>query len=1085
MNKLIYLFCCLFAGACMVAAQTGKVTGTVVSSEDGEPIIGASVKVKGAAVGDITDLNGAFAVTVPANAKTLVISYVGMVSQEVAIKPNLGVIRLVSDTHALDEVVVTALGISREKKSLGYAVQEVKSAELTQAGQMNLSGSLTGKIAGVQVNQFGGTVGASSRISIRGNSSFEKDQQPLIVVDGVPVSNDTERSGNNRYEGVDYGSGLNDINPEDIENITVLKGGSAALYGMRAGRGVILITTKKGRSSKGVTVSYDANLTLSQVANLPRLQNLYGQGHNGDETYWKRNGAGMSYQEYSEKYGFNFNGVNTGYDESWGPRLDIGLMIPQYDSPAKDGVYQPTAWVSQPNNIRDFFQTGSAMNHTISVLSQSEKSSARASLSVRDEIGTVPNTDQKRYSGQFSSTMTLNKYFSLEMMGNYTHTRSENLLGQGYGNNNPINSLTVWSGRQINMQTLKDNWNQKDAAGNYTHYNWIGTYHVNPYFTINKNTNSLDRDRFFSKASVFYQPFEFLKIEGRLGYDYYQVKTFERLLFHWDVPEGSFNQRNTRNAELNMDVIAMFNKSFGNYSVTASAGANYRDATWEQNKIGAGQLTVPGVYTISNAKGAAQIEMDHSQIRSNSIYASASVGWKSQLYVDASARNDWNSTILDPFFYPSISASWIPTETFASLTNGPISFLKLRIGWAEIGAATTAYRNRAYYYAENNAFNGVAQMYRSMTYPNPNLRPENIATWETGLEFGLFNNRLHADVAYYQKKTTDQIITVPTSYTVGFSQMLLNAGQIDTKGLEIQLKGDILKNAKGLNWTSTVNFSKEKSIVVELDPNYPNLKTMELGWTWGIPNQAKVGEEWGVLVTTGYDRITKEDVESGDVVLGNGAKIGDIKVTESGLLKSKSGEIIAHVTPKFLAGWRNDFQYKQFAAGIFLDMRIGGDIWSQSMMHSYTAGLAAITAEDGIRERMILPGRDVVKDERFAMQNEAGEWVPNTIEVTAQEWFEDGGLNPLYVFDGSFLKLREAYISYIVPASALAKTKFISNASISLIGSNLWLMWVHKSNTLRLDPETGGVSSDTRGVGFEQASVPSSRTFGLKLNLTF
>jgi TonB-linked SusC/RagA family outer membrane protein len=1085
MKKLTYLLFCLFTGIGLMSAQTSRVSGRVVSAEDGEAIIGASVMVKGTTVGDITDLNGEFALSVPSTAKILVISYVGMVSQEVAIRPNLPVIRLVANTHSLDEVVVTALGISREKKSLGYAVQEVKSEELTQAGQMSLTGSLSGKIAGVQVNQFGGTVGASSRISVRGNSSFAADQQPLMVVDGVPISNDTQRTGDNAYSGVDYGSGLNDLNPEDIENITVLKGGGAALYGMRAGRGVILITTKKGRSSKGVTVSYDANMTLSRVANLPRMQNLYGQGHNGDELYWKKNGEGMTYQEYAAESGFNFNGVNTGYDESWGPRLDVGLMIPQYDSPVVNGEYQPTPWVSHPNNIRDFFQTGSAMNHTVSVLSQSEKVSARASLSVRDEVGTVPNTDQKRYSGQFNTTMSLDKYFSLEMMGNYTHTRSDNLLGQGYGDNNPINSLTVWSGRQINMQTLKDNWDQKDAAGNYTYYNWIDAYHMNPYFTVYKNTNSLDRDRFFGKTSLFFQPFEFLKFEGRVGYDYYQVKTFERYLYHVNNPEGSFDQRNTRNAELNMDLLGTFNKAIGDYSISASAGANYRDAVWEWNRAGADQLTVPGVYTLSNAKGGVRSEMDHSHIRSNSIYASASIGWKSQLYVDASARNDWSSTILDPFFYPSVSASWIPTETFSGIASGALSFLKLRLGWAEVGAATSAYRNRAYYYADASSFKGVAQMYRSMTYPNPNLRPESIATWETGVEIGLFNNRLHADLAYYQKTTTDQIVTVSTSYTVGFSSMLLNAGKIDTKGFEAQLRADILKNPKGLNWTSSINFSLERNKVVELAPEYPSLEVMQLGWTWGIPNQAKKGEEWGVLVTTGYDRITQQDIDNGAIKIGDGARVGDIKVTQSGLLKSKAGEIIAHVTPKFLSGWRNDFQYGNITAGLFLDLRVGGEIWSQSMSHSYTTGVAAITAEDGIRERMILPGRDIMKGDRFVMQNAAGEWVPNTIEVTAQDWYENGGLNPLYVFDGSFLKLREAYLSYIIPPGIMAKTRYISKASISLVGSNLWLMWVHKTNTLRLDPETGGVSSDTRGIGFEQASVPTSRTFGIKLNLTF
>jgi hypothetical protein len=334
--------------------------------------------------------------------------------------------------------------------------------------------------------------------------------------------------------------------------------------------------------------------------------------------------------------------------------------------------------------------------------------------------------------------MALNKQFSLEMMANYTHTQSDNLLGQGYGDNNPINQLVAWTGRQIDMKTLKQNWNQRDLAGNYTYYNWISYYHMNPYFIVNENTNSLDRNRLFGKSSIYYQPFDFLKIEGRLGLDYYQHKTFERVYFHWNTPEGEFDQRNTKNLDLNLDLLASFNKTFGDFNVNAVAGGNYRDVNWEYDRMRASQLTVPGIYTISNKKGDAVTEMDHSHVRTNSVYGSASIGWKSQLYMDVSARNDWSSTILDPFFYPGASISWIPTESFTSLQNDILSFMKLRFGLAQIGAATGAYRNRAYYYVETSSYDGVSQMYRSMTMPSAHLRPEKIVTWEPGLEISFF-----------------------------------------------------------------------------------------------------------------------------------------------------------------------------------------------------------------------------------------------------------------------------------------------------------------------------------------------------------
>ena len=1079
MDKFGLLMVCVASSIGLATAQTKKVTGQVISAEDNQPVIGAAIVVKGTTIGTITDFDGKFSLDVPNDAKSVMVSYVGLKGREIPITAVMN-IKLESDSHALDEVVVTAMGISREKKSLGYAIQEVGSEELTKAGQINVTGALSGKVAGVQVNQFGGSVGASSRISVRGNSSLATDQQPLIVLDGVPIANDTQRSGDNTYNGVDYGSGLNDINPEDIESMTVLKGGSAALYGMRAGNGVILITTKSGKKGSGVKVSYDGNFTIDRISTVPKLQNSYGQGNNGDEWHWKHNAPDLSYQEYAEQYGFNWvdgtNGINDFYDESWGPRLDAGLNLVQYDSNG-----QKAPWVSRPNNIKDFFQTGYSMNHTISLSANSEKSTTRASISYRDQKGTVPNTDQKRYSAQLNSFFKLNNYISYDMSASYTRTQSDNLVAQGYGGNNPINSLFAWSGRQINMKTLKENWDQKDANGNYTYYNWNTNYHMNPYFNVNENTNSYQRDRIFGKTSLYYQPFEFLKFEGRAGVDYYNSQSFERhYIDRSDWTKGGFTQINTKNTELNLDFIASFNKTFGDFNITAMAGANYRDLSWEDARIGATALTIPGVYTIANKDGAAYNLMDHSHRRSNSVYGNASIGWRNQLYVDLSARNDWDSTIKDAFFYPSASASWIVTESLPALKGDGsyLSFWKLRAGWAEIGSATSPYRNRAYYYAATDAFNGVAQIYKSTVYPNPDLKPESIKTWELGTEFGFLHDRLHFDLAYYHKTTTDQILNVRIPYSSGYSSLLINAGKIENKGIELQVRGDILESKDGFNWSSTLNFSKDRSKVVEL---YPGLTEYGMGWTWGIATQAIEGEKWGELVGPGFDRVDEDDVKNG---LATADQIGAVKVNSNGLLRSKSAQRIGNVTPDFMMNWRHDFNIKNWGFGFLLDLRIGGDIWSQTMAHSYTAGVANVTAENGIRERDIVGGVDVLKKEKVVMQDASGKWVTNTIKTDAYSWFK-ADVSEYYVFDGSYLKLREAYISYNFPKELIAKTRYISNASVSLIGTNLWLMWVHSSNTMRLDPETGGVSSDSRGIGFEQAAVPSSRSFGLKLNLTF
>ena len=1081
--KRVLLFVALSLVTVLSMAQTRRVSGKVIAAEDSSPVPGAGVIVSGTTLGTVTGADGAFSLNVPADAKTLVVSCLGMKTQEVDAMDGIVVV-LENDFNSLNEVVVTAMGITREKKALGYAIQEVKSEELMAAGAPSVTSALTGKVAGVQINTFGGSVGASSRISVRGNSSLSGDQQPLIVVDGVPVSNDTQRTGDNTYRGVDFGSGLNDINPEDIESISVLKGGSAALYGMRAGNGVILITTKTGKRSGGIEVSYDGSVTFDRVANIPKLQNSYGQGYDGDGLHYQwyqEDGGTMDRQTYAETYNFkyvdgNWGGVQDGNDESWGAPLDAGLNLVQFDSNG-----QKAPWVSHPNNIRDFFQTGITQNHMISLQSRGEKSTTRVSLSYRNQTGTVPNTDQTRYGAQFNTQMTLNRFFSFDFAGNYTRTESDNLVNQGYRANNPLNSLIAWSGRQINMQSLKDNWDQKDEYGNYTMYNWNTSYHINPYFNVYMNTNSYQRDRMFGKTSVYFNPLEWLKIEGRLGFDYYNSRMFERQYYNPDDPDGAFYSTDIAQTELNADLIASMNKTFGDFNLTALVGANYRDAQYLYERMGADALVLPGIYTISNKVGDAATSMDHSHIRSNSVYGNFSFGFKNMLYLDASARNDWSSTIRQAFFYPSVSLSWIVTESFPGLKQGNIlSFWKLRGGVAQVGSATSAYRNSYYYYANSASFNGVAQMYKSYTYPNLNLKPEKVTSWEVGTEIGLFDDRIHLDVAYYRKKTEDQILSVTTSNVVGFGSMLVNAGRIDNKGIEIQLTADVFRNANGFNWTSTVNFARDRSKVVEL---YGDLEKYMMGWTWGYGTYATVGGTWGDIRGSGLNRVTEQDVKDNKATAD---QVGAIIVGSTGTIGTQSDQVVGNVTPDFIGGWRNDFSYKNLSFGAMLDLRIGGDIWSQTMSHAYCAGLASYTADNGVRERPIVAGKDVYPDYQFVTMKD-GKYVVNDVETNAQDFFEWGGGNAgeFAVFKGSYLKLRELYLTYQLPKSLMNKAKYIKRASISAIAGNVLLLWVDKSNTMRIDPETGGVASNTYGVGFEQASVPSSRSFGVKLNLTF
>lgn len=1047
------------------------ISGTVVFAQDGEPVIGASIKVKGTSFGCVTDIDGKFSLKVETG-KHLMISYVGMQPKEAIAKNGMKVM-LEADEKVLDEVVVTALGISRERKSLGYAVQDVKADKLNQTSQQNVANALQGKVSGVQITQAGGAVGASQRIIIRGNSSFNSND-PLIVVDGVPMDGGSSGSaGADGHGFLDTGSGLNDINPEDIENISILKGGSAALYGMRAGNGVILITTKKGKNKDGkMKITYDGALTFDQVYNIPKYQNKYGQGWGGSEydyKTWGKDDYG-SYADFAAGEGYSYvdgtgSGVNDGDDESWGPRLDIGLMLPQYSSPLDaNGNRIPTPWVSHPNNVRDFFDTGMSHSHNLSISNSSDNGNYRLSFGYRNQTGVVPNTDQSRYNVAFSGSYNYNKYISVDASVQYNRTHSDNLMVTGYNANNPLQSIMMWFGRQVDVKDLKANWKKQDADGNF--YNWMTVFHVNPFFNLHNNTNEYGRDRIIGKGSLWLKPAEWLKFEGRVGYDYYNSDTFQKTLFLPDCHNGWFNKSNDSYRETNLDLIAYFDKTVGDLSINAIAGANYRDMTWQMSAFGANPsygLTVPGLYTIGNVVGTPTTDMDHSHIRSNSVYANASVGWKSQLYLEASARNDWSSTIKDSFFYPSASLSWVVTETFQSLKSDAMSYFKIRTNLASIGNATTAYRTNYYSESVGTTINGTAQYWRGNTLLNPDLKPEAITTKEVGIDAAFWENRIRLDLAYYHKTTTDQIMTVQMPTSTGYVYKMINAGKVTNSGVELSISADIIKNTNGFSWTSTLNWSKDKSKIVKLAPG---VDTYTIHYDWNVYNYAKVGESWGSLYSVGFDYDDQ----------------GRVVIDESGLpVVTQDSKKIGDVTPNWLAGWSNEFAYKNLSFGFLLDYRKGGDFFSVSQMFGAEIGILDFTAAGDIRENGLIVGKDVLKDKVCVKQD----GTPNDIRINAYDWFETYYNNhELDICDGSFLKLREMHLTYTLPKSLLRSTKAISDAKVSLIGNNLAILWLSSKNKAKIDPEST-LGADNTSVGFESNSCPPTRSYGIKLSLTF
>lgn len=1085
-----------FIGIGIVTAQT-QVRGTVVD-EAGESVIGATVQVKGTSQGTVTDMDGNFNLPAPSGG-VLVISYVGMRTQEVSVSANVRVV-LVADAELLDELVVTALGVSRERKSLGSAIQNVKSDELIKAAPSNVISSLSGKIAGMQVNQAGGQIGASSRIVLRGNSSLGNNQ-PLIVIDGIPVSNSSIREND-----IDYGSGLNDVNPQDIESVTVLKGGSAAaLYGMRAGHGVILITTKTGASrSKGVEIDYDANFNVDQVYHIQRMQNKYGQGYYGDEYNYKlaqQDGYTGSYQDYAtggydDGIGFkyadsfggtkDFPGVNDGFDESWGPRLDIGLMIPQYNSPIVNGVRQATPWVSNPSNMKDLFQTGYSTGHNLSLTSRTDNATTRVSFGYRDQKGVLPNTDLKRYNAGVNSTMSLLKIVEVNAVLNYSRTESDNLPLTEYNASNPMQSMGQWFGRQVDIKDLKANW-RKTMDNGYP-YNWNSNYHNNPFWSLYKNTNSFQRNRVFGKTSLFITPTDYLKFEGRLGLDYYDSMSNPVVTYGSNETNlgtgtgewhgGWFRLNNQKNTEWNADFIAYFNKTFGDLSVNAFAGANYRDLRWMSSSIGANELTVPDLFTISNVKGSPVTSMDNVWIRTNSVYASLSLGYKNFAYLDGTMRKDWSSTLRTPFSYPSVSASILPLEAL-NIDSNIFTFLKLRGGWAQVGSATGAYAIDPYFAASASTIHGITQYSQATIFPPASLAPEKVETSEVGLEANMFNGRLGLDVALYDKTTTNQILEVTVSKATGYNSMLINAGRFKNKGMELQLTGVPVKTSTGFEWSVTVNWAKDKSKIEELyvDPvtNQP-LESYRIGAQWSTQVQARPGKPWGEIYGTGS--LRSED--------------GAIIVNAAGIPRTEGNIRLGNVTPDWLGGIRNEFSYKNISTGFLLDIRKGGDIFSVSNMFGAYAGVLEFTAWDDFRENGMILGKDFMKDQKFvkivtanAEDVKKSEFAENDIVANAQNFFTSYYSNREFsVYDGSYVKLREAHITYQLPRSLFGQSNFVKSASVSLVGTNLAILWTHKSNMSKLDPENT-VNSENTGVGLETTSFPPSRSVGIKLNLKF
>ncbi len=1106
MKKFINVLVLLFLGVIVLQAQTRQITGTVTSAEDGTTIPGASIVVQGTTLGTVTDSEGNFTLSVPANANTLVISYVGYETQTTAIEGRTVInVQMQPDILALDEVIVTALGITRERRALGYAVQDVSGNELAEAKDMNLVSALSGRVAGVQVTTASGAVGASSRITIRGNSSFGNNQ-PLFVVDGTPISNFATSV--SQYGGADYGNAIMDIDPANIESMTVLKGGmAAALYGQNAANGAIIITTRDAQrraTQSGVNIS--SSVTFEDPYIFPAYQDKYGQGLNGEEFIYNRfltnnnlTEADYPYQQFAYDHTFRYydgrgGGLYDGRDESWGARLDIGLRLPQFNSPYtldENGlpVYEHTPWVSSPSNTRDFFVTGATFDNSVEVYGGSgTQTSARISFSNMTSTGTIPNTDLTRNSVNFSGVSEVTDRLSARVNATYIKNSSDNLPGGGYDSDNVMQSIGGWFGRQVDMDALRENWQTRDPFGYY--YNWNQTYFSNPYFIANRMLKGRQRDRVFGNLEMSYRLTDWLNLLGRVGNDYFT----ENRKSVW--PEGSvgmglvagsggrFWDNDRTNNEFNADLFLNFDSNLNDdIRIDGMLGANYMNRTYRFMNLQANDITVPNLFTIGNVAGSPIATMYNSEVVSNSLFGSLNVSFRNYLFVNATGRNDWSSTLPADawsYFYPSVGASFVFTEAFG-IGSDLLSYGKLRGSWAQVGKATGPYNYVGTYSSPASPFQGVTQFFLDRTLPPPDLRNETTTSYEAGIELSFLMNRLRLDATYYNNIVTDHIMGVNISSASGYNSMLINAGEIQNTGIELMLGGDIIRSGDGLNWNATINWAKSRDMVNEL---YGDLESYQISASWGdLTIEARPGRPYGVIMSTGHAR----DDQGRVIVSRTGA-----------VLRTPVPVEVGKITPDWIGGLRNTFSYRNINMSFLLDGRKGGDIFSVTHWFGGYAGVAAFTAEGDMRENGVVVGRDVLSKYgavvaaydgdnivRDADGFVVGSGVENDVAIPAQSYFMGfWGNQENSIIDGSFIKLRELVIGYDLPRSLINQVGYIQGARISFVGRNLALLYTHESNNINIDPETGFGTANT-GVGLEQYQIPSSRSLGFRINLSF
>ncbi|QKZ12132.1 SusC/RagA family TonB-linked outer membrane protein [Spirosoma sp. KUDC1026] len=1019
------LFIAFFCLSCCVAmAQQVTIQGKV-SENANAPIPGANVLIKGTTRGTVTDADGQYSISAE-KGSVLVIQSLGFTSKEVTVgdQTTINVTLAVSD-KTLDEVVVTALGIAKDKKALGYAVSEVKGNDLIKAREINLGNALSGRVAGLNATSTATGPGGSSRVIIRGNGSLSGNNQPLYVVNGVPIDNTNVNSAG-MWGGTDSGDGLNSINPDDIETMSVLKGGTAAaLYGSRASNGVILITTKSGKGQKGIGVEYNGTYTMDQPYSLNDWQYEYGQGTQGAKPTTQA------------------EAIQTGA-QSWGAKID-GTNVIQFD-----GVSRPYA--AQRNNVKNFYNVGSTFTNTVAVSGGNEAAAFRFSASDLNSKSVVPNSGFNRKSFNLSANANLSKKVVFEGVAQYNVETGTNRTFLSDTPKNPNYGAQLIA-NTVDIRTLDPGY---DSRGYEVLWN-SNQYSTNPYFAVNKVQNSDVRNRFIGQFSLRYNITDYLYLRGRVGTDYNYTKfvNIEPTGLAY-ATRGSMSRSNTQIGETNSELLLGFNKDFGPISVNALVGGNKMNRATENMGYNGQYFVVPFNYYLDNTVTKTP-SYGYNALGINSVFGSADIGYKNVLFLTLTGRQDWFSTLAkanNSLFYPSAGLSFVFSDVMDSRPNW-LNYGKVRASVAQVGGGyPNPYAlNLTYNLQTNNYIGDIALMsVNGGTIPNSQLQPNTSTTTEVGFETKLFNNKLGVDLTLYNRTTTNDAVTASTSSASSYGSVLLNVGKVVNKGIELLLTGTPIKKANGFTWDVSYNMAYNDNKVVKITDDLTTFQ-VDQSRTQSAYIYHFTGQPYGMI--TGYRALRDAN---GNVVYNSA----------TGLPIQSALQPLGRGVPPLTMGLTNTFNYKNFSFSFLVDGKFGSKLYSATNYYATANGLTKLTL-DGRENGVTVTG---------VTQN--GDAFTRTL--TAQNYYGSSGYRNItenFVYDGSFVKLRQFTLGYNLPRSILGKTP-IQAASLSLVARNLLILY---KNVPNVDPESNFNSGNAQGL--EMFGVPPARSYGLNLNIRF